>query len=164
MSMITIHCPQLSNANEENKMSESMNLSGTRVMLVDDSNVIRHCARTFLSSAGCEVFIAEDGFDAITQIAERCPDLILLDAIMPRLDGYKTCALIKGNEKYKHIPIIMLSAKDSLFDRMRARLVGANDYLTKPFAKETVLHAVATHRRQSAQSAGLTPHFGFAAA
>ena len=119
-------------------------------MLVDDSNVIRHCARTFLVSAGCEVFTSENGFDALTQIADRHPDLILLDAIMPRLDGYKTCSLIKSNDKYRQIPIIMLSAKDSLFDRMRARLAGANDYLTKPFFKETLLQAVATHRRQFA--------------
>ena len=142
-----------------------------RIMVVDDSNVIRHCARTFLVAAGYEVLMAENGFDALTQVADRRPDLILLDAIMPRLDGYRTCSLIKSNDKYRNIPIIMLSAKDSLFDRVRGRLAGANDYVTKPFCREVLLRAVATrlqavaaHRGPFARNAGQLSHIDVALA
>lgn len=123
-------------------MSATMNFTGKRVMLIDDSNVIRHCAENFLTSSGCDVLLSEDGFDALSKTADYCPDVIFLDAVMPRLDGFKTCSLIKHNAKYKNIPVIMLSARDSLFDRTRGRLAGANAYLTKPFSKVSLLDAM----------------------
>lgn len=145
-------------------MSVTMNSKGTRVMLIDDSNVIRHCANAFLTSAGCEVLVAVDGFDALAKIADFHPDLIFLDAIMPRLDGFKTCSLIKHNDKYKSIPIVMLSARDSLFDRVRARLAGANDYMTKPFTREKLMQAVEVHPRQSVRSVASLPALSFSPA
>ncbi len=116
-----------------------------RVMVIDVSNTIRRSAEIFLKQAGHEVFLAEDGFDALEKISDHHPDIIFVDIMMPRLDGYQTCSLIKKNSRFKTTPVIMLSSKDSLFDRARGRMVGADEYLTKPFTKDTLLRAVNTH-------------------
>jgi twitching motility two-component system response regulator PilG len=123
-----------------------MDLNGARVMVIDDSNTIRRSAEIFLQQAGCEVILAEDGFDALAKITDHRPDVIFVDIMMPRLDGYQTCALIKKNSRYHDTPVIMLSSKDGLFDRARGRLVGSDEYLTKPFTKDALLSAVSRHR------------------
>jgi twitching motility two-component system response regulator PilG len=110
-------------------------LKGLRVMVIDDSNTIRRTAETLLAKAGCDVITATDGFDSLAKIADKSPEVIFVDIMMPRLDGYQTCALIKNNSQYKHTPVIMLSSKDGLFDKAKGRIVGADDYLTKPFSK-----------------------------
>lgn len=110
-------------------------LKGLKVMVIDDSNTIRRTAETLLTKAGCDVITATDGFDSLAKIADKSPEVIFVDIMMPRLDGYQTCALIKNNSQYKHIPVIMLSSKDGLFDKAKGRIVGADDYLTKPFSK-----------------------------
>ncbi|MEW5787022.1 MAG: response regulator [Pseudomonadota bacterium] len=115
-------------------------------MVIDDSNTIRRSAEIFLLKTGCEVILAEDGFDALAKIADHHPQVIFVDIMMPRLDGYQTCALIKKNPRLKETPVIMLSSKDGLFDRARGRLVGSDEYLTKPFTKDTLLEAVRRHR------------------
>src|SRR5687768_5380949 len=126
-------------------LPDSNPLSGVKVMVIDDSNTIRRSAEIFLLQAGCTVILAEDGFDALAKIADHQPDLIFVDIMMPRLDGYQTCALIKKSGKHKATPVIMLSSKDSLFDRARGRMVGSDEYLTKPFTKESLLRAVESH-------------------
>jgi twitching motility two-component system response regulator PilG len=118
---------------------------GIRVMVIDDSNTIRRSAEIFLKQAGHEVILAEDGFDALAKISDHHPEVIFVDIMMPRLDGYQTCSLIKKNSKFKATPVIMLSSKDSLFDRARGRMVGSDEYLTKPFTKESLLRAVLAH-------------------
>lgn len=127
---------------------ETQNLAGTKVMVIDDSNTIRRSAEIFLVKAGCEVILAEDGFDALSKIADHQPDVIFVDIMMPRLDGYQTCALIKKNPKFKFTPVIMLSSKDGLFDRARGRMVGSDEYLTKPFTKESLLKTVGQYMAQ----------------
>jgi twitching motility two-component system response regulator PilG len=122
-----------------------MDLSGLKVMVIDDSNTIRRSAEIFLSKEGCQVLLAEDGFDALAKIADHHPDLIFVDIMMPRLDGYQTCALIKKNPKLSATPVIMLSSKDGLFDRARGRMVGSDEYLTKPFTKDSLIKAVSEH-------------------
>lgn len=129
-------------------MAETKALSGVRVMVIDDSNTIRRSAEIFLMQAGCQVILAENGFDALAKIADHQPDLIFVDIMMPRLDGYQTCALIKKNGKHKATPVIMLSSKDSLFDRARGRMVGSDEYLTKPFSKDSLLKTVEAHLAQ----------------
>ena len=126
-------------------MADPLNLNGTKVMVIDDSNTIRRSAEIFLVQAGCQVVLAEDGFDALAKIADHHPDIIFVDIMMPRLDGYQTCALIKKNQRLKSTPVIMLSSKDGLFDRARGRMVGSDEYLTKPFSKDSLLKAVAAH-------------------
>jgi len=126
-------------------VSEGNNLAGIKVMVIDDSNTIRRSAEIFLLQAGCEVILAEDGFDALSKISDHHPDLIFVDIMMPRLDGYQTCSLIKKNPKFKSTPVVMLSSKDGLFDRARGRMVGSDEYLTKPFTKESLLKAVGQH-------------------
>ena len=111
-------------------------------MVIDDSNTIRRSAEIFLKAAGCEVILAEDGFDALAKIADQLPQVIFVDIMMPRLDGYQTCALIKRNAKFKSTPVIMLSSKDGLFDRARGRMAGSDQYLTKPFTQDTLIDAV----------------------
>ncbi len=118
------------------------NLVGTKVMVIDDSNTIRRSAEIFLKAAGCEVILAEDGFDALAKIADQHPQVIFVDIMMPRLDGYQTCALIKRNAKFKSTPVIMLSSKDGLFDRARGRMAGSDQYLTKPFTQDSLIEAV----------------------
>lgn len=118
-------------------------LAGLKVMVIDDSNTIRRSAEIFLVQAGCKVILAEDGFDALAKITDHQPDVIFVDIMMPRLDGYQTCSLIKKNTRFANTPVIMLSSKDGLFDRARGRMVGSDEYLTKPFTKETLLRTVA---------------------
>jgi twitching motility two-component system response regulator PilG len=125
-----------------------VNLQGAKVMVIDDSNTIRRSAEIFLVQAGCEVILAEDGFDALAKITDHHPQVIFVDIMMPRLDGYQTCALIKKSPRFRDTPVIMLSSKDGLFDRARGRLVGSDEYLTKPFSKEGLLDAVRRHRGQ----------------
>lgn len=131
---------------------ETPALAGIKVMVIDDSNTIRRSAEIFLVKAGCEVILAEDGFDALSKIADHLPDVVFVDIMMPRLDGYQTCALIKKNPKFKATPVIMLSSKDGLFDRARGRMAGSDEYLTKPFTKESLLKAVGQHAARRADS------------
>jgi twitching motility two-component system response regulator PilG len=128
-----------------------MDLTGLKVMVIDDSNTIRRSAEIFLSQSGCQVLLAEDGFDALAKIADHHPDVIFVDIMMPRLDGYQTCALIKKNPQLSSTPVIMLSSKDGLFDRARGRMVGSDEYLTKPFTKDSLLKAVAAHAARAAR-------------
>ena len=121
--------------------------AGAKVLVIDDSNTIRRSAEIFLRQGGHEVLLAEDGFDALAKINDHDPELIFCDILMPRLDGYQTCAIIKRNSRFAHVPVIMLSSKDGLFDKARGRMVGSQDYLTKPFTKEQLLQAVRTFRR-----------------
>ena len=124
-------------------MSEQF--SGLTVMVVDDSKTIRKTADTLLKKAGCQVITAEDGFDALSKIVDHKPDIIFVDIMMPRLDGYQACALIKNNKQFKATPVIMLSSKDGLFDKAKGRIVGSDQYLTKPFSKEELLGAIREH-------------------
>lgn len=126
-------------------MAERTDVSGIKVMVIDDSNTIRRSAEIFLAQAGYQVLLAEDGFDALAKIADHHPDLIFVDIMMPRLDGYQTCSLIKKNPKFSATPVIMLSSKDGLFDRARGRMVGSDEYLTKPFTKDSLLKAVSEY-------------------
>ena len=119
---------------------------GVKVLVIDDSNTIRRSAEIFLAQGGHEVVLAEDGFDALAKVSDHAPALIFCDILMPRLDGYQTCAIIKRNPRFAHVPVIMLSSKDGLFDKARGRMVGSQDYLTKAFTKEQLLRAVAQHR------------------
>lgn len=119
-------------------------LSGLKILVIDDSKTIRRTAETLLSKEGCTVFTAVDGFDALSKIADHHPDVIFVDIMMPRLDGYQTCSLIKHNKTFRGIPVIMLSSKDGLFDRARGRIVGSEQYLTKPFTKDELLGAIAS--------------------
>jgi twitching motility two-component system response regulator PilG len=125
-------------------------ISGLKVMVIDDSNTIRRSAEIFLSQAGCRVILAEDGFDALAKVSDHEPDLVFCDVLMPRLDGYQACALIKKSPRYRDIPVVMLSSKDGLFDRARGRMVGCEEYLTKPFTKDSLLKCVAEHARRAA--------------
>jgi len=114
-------------------------LKGIKVMIIDDSSTIRKSAEMFLKSSGCEVILAEDGFEAMHKIVDNQPDIIFIDIVMPRLDGYQACMLIKKNPIYQSIPVIMLSSKDGLFDKAKGRIAGSNDYLTKPFSSENLI-------------------------
>jgi len=125
--------------------SGASTLKGLKVLVIDDSKTIRRTAETLLAKEGCEVFTAVDGFDALAKIADHQPDIVFVDIMMPRLDGYQTCALIKHNKVFRSIPVIMLSSKDGLFDRARGRIVGSEHYLTKPFTKDELLGAIESH-------------------
>ncbi|MEM7402107.1 MAG: response regulator [Pseudomonadota bacterium] len=118
---------------------------GLKVMVIDDSKTIRKSAESLLTKEGCEVFTANDGFEALAMIAEHRPNLIFIDIMMPRLDGYQTCALIKNNRMFKTTPVIMLSSKDSIFDKARGKIVGSEQYLTKPFTRDDLLGAIAEY-------------------
>ena len=131
-------------------MANVASLSGVKVMIIDDSNTIRRSAEIFLVQAGCQVILAEDGFDALAKIEDHQPDVIFCDIMMPRLDGYQTCSLIKKNPRFRATPVVMLSSKDGLFDRARGRMVGSDQYLTKPFTKDSLLQSVATLAAQRA--------------
>ncbi|MBP6749787.1 MAG: twitching motility response regulator PilG [Xanthomonadaceae bacterium] len=120
-------------------------LQGLRVMVIDDSKTIRRTAETLLKREGAEVVTATDGFEALAKIADQRPQIIFVDIMMPRLDGYQTCALIKNNQVFKHTPVIMLSSKDGLFDKARGRIVGSEQYLTKPFTREELIDAIRKH-------------------
>jgi twitching motility two-component system response regulator PilG len=130
-------------------MSAMDSIAGLKVMVIDDSNTIRRSAEIFLSQAGCRVIVAEDGFDALSKVADHDPDLVFCDVLMPRLDGYQTCALIKRSPRFRATPVVMLSSRDGLFDRARGRMVGCEEYLTKPFTKDTLLQCVAQHGRRA---------------
>lgn len=117
-------------------------LENVKVMVIDDSKTIRRTAETLLTKAGCNVVTATDGFDALAKIADSRPHIIFVDIMMPRLDGYQTCALIKNNSEFKSTPVIMLSSKDGLFDKAKGRIVGSDQYLTKPFSKTELLGAI----------------------
>ncbi|MBS0335748.1 MAG: response regulator [Proteobacteria bacterium] len=129
-------------------------LAGVKVMVIDDSNTIRRSAEIFLLQAGATVILAEDGFDALAKIADYLPEVVFVDIMMPRLDGYQTCALIKKNPKFAATPVVMLSSKDGLFDRARGRMVGSNEYLTKPFTKDSLLRTVSAHVHGGAAASG----------
>ena len=116
--------------------------SGYKVLVIDDSNTIRRSAEIFLKQGGHEVLLAEDGFDALSKVNDHKPHLIFCDILMPRLDGYQTCAIIKRNAQFSNVPVVMLSSKDGVFDKARGRMVGSQDYLTKPFTKDQLLQAV----------------------
>lgn len=131
-------------------MTQGNELAGMTVMVIDDSNTIRRSAEIFLGQAGCRVVVAEDGFDALGKLVDVDPDIVFCDILMPRLDGYQTCALIRRSERYGATPVVMLSSKDGIFDRARGRLIGSDHYLTKPFTKDTLLKAVAMHARRRA--------------
>jgi len=129
---------------EENGVSGG-DLQGLKVMVIDDSKTIRRTAENLLKKQGCDVITATDGFEALAKIAEHKPDIIFVDIMMPRLDGYQTCALIKHNKSFKDTPVIMLSSKDSIFDKARGRIVGSEQYLTKPFTKDDLIGAIREH-------------------
>jgi twitching motility two-component system response regulator PilG len=134
--------------NDESRQPDDIQDTPTlnvKVMVIDDSKTIRRSAETLLKKVGCEVITAIDGFEALAKITVHKPDIIFVDIMMPRLDGYQTCALIKNNENFKSTPVIMLSSKDSIFDRARGRIVGSEKYLTKPFSKEDLINAINTH-------------------
>jgi twitching motility two-component system response regulator PilG len=122
--------------------SKDVSLAGLKVMVIDDSKTIRRTAETLLKKEGCEVVTANDGFEALAKISDTQPDLIFVDIMMPRLDGYQTCSVIKSNKMFKATPVIMLSSKDGLFDKARGRIVGSEQYLTKPFTREELLTAI----------------------
>ena len=133
-------------------MGETQPLSGVKVLLIDDSNTIRRSGEIFLKQAGCEVVLAEDGFDGLSKVVEHRPDLIFIDVMMPRLDGYQACALIKNNPSFKKIPVVMLTSKDTLFDRARGKLVGSDQYLIKPFNKKSIVDTVLMHTRKQEET------------
>ena len=133
---------------EESQLSENLPLSGVKVVLIDDSNTIRRSGEIFLSQAGCQVVLAEDGFDGLSKVMDSQPDVILVDVMMPRLDGYQTCALIKSNPHFQKTPVVMLTSKDTLFDRARGKLVGSDQYLIKPFNKKSLVEIVAFYTRE----------------
>jgi twitching motility two-component system response regulator PilG len=120
----------------------NMTASHLKILVIDDSNTIRRSAEIFLKAGQHDVMLAEDGFDALAKVSDYQPNLIFCDILMPRLDGYQTCAIIKRNAKFSGVPIVMLSSKDGVFDKARGRMVGAQDYLTKPFTKDQLLKAV----------------------
>ncbi len=123
-------------------MSSEANFEGIKVVVIDDSKTIRRTAETLLKKAGCEVITATDGFESLSKVMEYQPNIIFVDIMMPRLDGYQTCALIKNNPTFKKTPIVMLSSKDGLFERARGRIVGAEHYMTKPFTREELLSTI----------------------
>ncbi len=128
--------------------------SGLKVLVVDDSQTIRRSAELFLRQGGHQVALAEDGFDALSKINDFHPDLVFCDILMPRLDGYQTCAIIKRNERFAGIPVVMLSSRDGVFDKARGRMVGAEEHLTKPFTRDQLLQAVAVHAALATQESG----------
>ena len=133
-------------------MSENLPLSGKKVVLIDDSNTIRRSGEIFLSQAGCQVVLAEDGFDGLSKVVDHQPDVIFIDVMMPRLDGYQTCALIKNHPHFRNVPVVMLTSKDTLFDRARAKLAGSDEYLIKPFTKNGLVETIVAQARQSEES------------
>lgn len=124
---------------------EAVDIRGKKVMVIDDSNTIRRSAEIFLTQAGCHVILAQNGFEALSKVNDHQPNIIFCDILMPRLDGYQTCALIKRSPRFHDTPIVMLSSKDGLFDRARGRMVGSVEYLTKPFTKDSLLTVVRQH-------------------
>ncbi len=134
-------------------MEDIKDLEGVKVMVIDDSNTIRRSAEIFLNKSGCEIILASDGFDAMAKIVDNQPDIIFIDILMPRLDGYQACMLIKKNPHYQSVPVVMLSSKNGLFDRARGRMVGSDEYLTKPFTKDELLNTVRKYTLQQSSIA-----------
>jgi twitching motility two-component system response regulator PilG len=132
-----------------NENGRGNDLTGLRVMVIDDSKTIRRTAETLLKKEGCDVLTAVDGFEALAKISDQKPSIIFVDIMMPRLDGYQTCALIKNNAQFRGTPVIMLSSKDGLFDKARGRIVGAEQYLTKPFTRDELLGAIHRYAKAS---------------
>jgi twitching motility two-component system response regulator PilG len=132
-----------------NENGRGNDLTGLRVMVIDDSKTIRRTAETLLKKEGCDVLTAVDGFEALAKISDQKPNIIFVDIMMPRLDGYQTCALIKNNAQFRGTPVIMLSSKDGLFDKARGRIVGAEQYLTKPFTRDELLGAIHRYAKAS---------------
>ncbi|RJG03758.1 response regulator [Noviherbaspirillum sedimenti] len=130
-------------------MTTPQDNAGIKIMVIDDSSTIRRSAEIFLGQAGYQVVLAEDGFDALAKMNDHKPSLIFCDILMPRLDGYQTCALIKKSAKFHATPVVMLSSKDGLFDRARGAMVGSDAYLTKPFTKDSLLRTVSEHTAQA---------------
>jgi twitching motility two-component system response regulator PilG len=130
---------------ESGTMNGTSTDTGLRILVVDDSTTIRRSAESMLVAEGYDVVTAENGFEALSMVARHNPDLIFVDIMMPRLDGYQTCAIIKNNSQYRSTPVVMLTSKDGLFDQARGRVVGSDLYLTKPFTKEELLSAVQQH-------------------
>jgi twitching motility two-component system response regulator PilG len=139
----------LESAGERVSSDYTTGVGTMKVMVIDDSKTIRRTAETLLKKEGYTVITATDGFEALSKITDQAPDIIFVDIMMPRLDGYQTCALIKHNQVFKNTPVVMLSSKDGLFDRARGRIVGSDQYLTKPFTKEELLSAIKTHVRKA---------------
>jgi twitching motility two-component system response regulator PilG len=135
-------------------VSDNTPLNGMKIMVIDDSSTIRKSAEIFLLQSGCRVLLAEDGFDALVKIADHQPDIIFCDILMPRLDGYQTCALIKKNPRFAATPVIMLSSRDGLFDRARGAMVGSDEYLTKPFTAESLIQTIMAHTGDRLPNAG----------
>ncbi len=135
----------MSDESQQSAIQKPVLQLNVKVMVIDDSKTIRRSAETLLKKVGCDVVTATDGFEALAKITEHNPDIIFVDIMMPRLDGYQTCALIKNNQTFKSTPVIMLSSKDSIFDRARGRIVGSEEYLTKPFSKEDLIGAITSH-------------------
>lgn len=129
----------------ENNIQDASEAGNLCILVVDDSATIRRSAETMLANAGYEVVTAENGFEALSKITRHHPDLIFVDIMMPRLDGYQTCAIIKNNNEFRNTPVVMLTSKDGLFDKARGRVVGSDEYLTKPFTREELLDAVKQH-------------------
>jgi len=129
-------------------MKDEAILDGIKVLIVDDSSTIRRSAEIFLFETGCEVITAVDGFDAMAKIVDNHPDIIFIDIVMPRLDGYQACQMIKKNDKFQSTPVIMLSSKDGVFDKAKGRMAGSDEYLTKPFTKEVLLSVIQRHALQ----------------
>jgi len=132
---------------------EEKTLVGVKVVVVDDSKTIRRTAETLLTRAGAEVLSAADGFEALSLIADTRPDIIFVDVMMPRLDGYQICSLLKGNPAFRDTPVVMISSKDGLFDIARGRLVGSEEYVTKPFTRSELIDAVRRHVAEHRQAA-----------
>ncbi|TCK17142.1 twitching motility two-component system response regulator PilG [Thiogranum longum] len=147
--MDSIEAEKMETVDEKAKSSKEAasddGFAGLKVMVIDDSKTIRRTAETLLKKAGCDVVTATDGFEALAKIADEKPRIIFVDIMMPRLDGYQTCALIKNNQVFRDTPVVMLSSKDGLFDRARGRIVGSDQYLTKPFTKDELLGAIREH-------------------
>lgn len=145
------------NESTSDNAETTLDLTNLKVMVIDDSKTIRRTAETLLRKQGCEVVTAVDGFEALAKIAEHKPDIIFVDIMMPRLDGYQTCALIKHNSLYRKTPVIMLSSKDSIFDKARGRIVGSEQYLTKPFTRDDLINAIKQHVKRDAMKTEATP-------
>jgi len=132
-------------SSDNNQQASKNGLAGLKIMVIDDSTTIRRSAENMLKKEGCEVVTAGDGFEALAMISRHHPNLIFVDIMMPRLDGYQTCAIIKNNNEFRTTPVIMLTSKDGLFDKARGRVVGSDHYLTKPFTRDELLDAVRQH-------------------
>jgi twitching motility two-component system response regulator PilG len=122
--------------------ANALSFQGLKVLVVDDSKTIRRAAGSLLSKAGCVIESAVDGYDALAKIGGFAPDMIIIDIIMPRLDGHQTTAIIRNNGRFAEIPIIMLSSKDSIFDKAHGNIAGASCYLTKPFTSDDLFTAI----------------------